>query len=29
LVWIGQRIGKTFPDQAEVDRLVAEVVSHG
>ncbi len=28
LVRIGQHIGKTFPDQAEVDRLVTEVVSH-
>jgi adenine-specific DNA-methyltransferase len=26
LVMIGQRIGKTFPDQEELDRLVEEVV---
>jgi adenine-specific DNA-methyltransferase len=29
LVRIGQHIGTTFPDQAEVDRLVREVVNRG
>ncbi len=29
LVRIGQHIGETFPDQAEVDRLVTAVVSYG
>jgi len=29
LVMIGQRIGKTFPDQEELDRLVEEVIDRG